>query len=283
MKKIQNQTFAKERSLYNIKDTFLSNVTFSGEEDGESPLKECENIKLSNCKVDLRYAFWHDRTLSINESILSESCRAPIWYSNDVNIKNSKILGVKTFRESGDISLSDSELVSSECFWKCNNIFIKKTNIESEYAFLETCNINISKVTFKGKYSFQYVNNVEIKDSTLDTKDAFWHARNVVVKDSIIKGEYLGWYSENLTFINCEIISHQPLCYCKSLKLINCKMNDCDLAFEYSEVEASIKGKINSIKNPLKGKIVADDIGEIVKEDSKYPCDANIITKGKSK
>ena len=118
----------------------------------------------------------------------------------------------------------------------------------------------------KGKYSFQYDENIEISDSELDTKDAFWHTKNVTVRDSVIKSEYLGWYSENLTLINCKIIGTQPFCYCKNLVLENCTMEGCDLSFERSTVNATIKGKIDSVKNPLGGKIRADEIGEVILE-----------------
>lgn len=124
----------------------------------------------------------------------------------------------------------------------------------------------------KGKYSFQYDENVEITDSELDTKDAFWHTKNVTVRDSIVKGEYLGWYSENLTLINCKIIGTQPFCYCKNLVLENCTMENCDLAFERSSVQVKVAGRIDSVKNPLEGKIIADEIGEVIFE--KDICDA---------
>ena len=49
------------------------------------------------------------------------------------------------------------------------------------------------------------------------------------------------------------------------------------LAFEYSDVEASIKGSIVSVKNPKSGTIIADEIKEIIlTEDKKYPSLANI-------
>ena len=35
-------------------------------------------------------------------------------------------------------------------------------------------------------------------------------------------------------------------------------MEDTDLSFEYSEVEADIKGHVVSIKNPKKGRIIVD-------------------------
>lgn len=83
----------------------------------------------------------------------------------------------------------------------------------------------------------------------------------------MVKGEYLAWYCENITFENCKIIGTQPLCYCKGLKLINCEMIDCDLAFERSEVEATITTPILSIKNPLPGScIVVPAVDEIIRD-----------------
>ena len=84
------------------------------------------------------------------------------------------------------------------------------------------------------------------------------------MENSIVKGEYLGWYSENLTLINCHISGTQPLCYCKGLKLINCTMEDTDLSFEKSEVEATVQGHIISVKNPVCGYVKASSIGEII-------------------
>ena len=100
-----------------------------------------------------------------------------------------------------------------------------------------------------------------------NTKDAFWHAKNVVVRNSVIKGEYLAWYCENVTFENCKISGTQPLCYCKGLKLIHCEMEDTDLSFEKSEVEATLTAPIISIKNPLSGHIRVPAVGEIIMDD----------------
>ena len=119
--------------------------------------------------------------------------------------------------------------------------------------------------------------NLTIEDSILDTKDAFWHAKNVVVRNSTVKGEYLAWYSDGLTLINCRIIGTQPLCYCENLKLIDCTMEGTDLSFEYSDVQADIKGHIDSVKNPRSGVIAADSIGEIIRDNPVYPCTGEVI------
>ncbi|MCQ2802857.1 MAG: DUF3737 family protein [Bacilli bacterium] len=275
---IENQTYSKERSLYNISNTSIINCSFLPlNDDGESPLKECENIEVINSNFSLRYALWHDDGLTLNNVVLNEPCRAPLWYSKNITMNKSSLLGVKGFRECDKISINFSKLISPEVFWRCDRINVNSSEITSEYGFFLSKNIQIDSLTFKGKYSFQYVENMNIRGSNFDTKDAFWHSKNVTIENSIIKGEYLGWYSEGLTLINCAIISHQPLCYCKNLKLVNCKMKECDLAFEYSEVDASIIGSIGSIKNPKSGRIVVGSVGQIVKEDDKYVGNAEII------
>ena len=158
---IKNKTFGFERALYGTKNAVIENCLFEGKEDGESAMKECENIAVVNCRMDLRYPLWHVRGLKV-------------------------------------------------------------------------------------------------------------------------RGGYLAWYSENLTFVRCKIIGTQPLCYCKNLKLIDCTMQDCDLSFEYSDVEADIIGNVLSVKNPRSGRITADSVGEVIlTKDSVYPPKAEVRIRNK--
>ena len=138
------------------------------------------------------------------------------------------------------------------------------TTAEGEYFMFRADTLRFDNVTFKGKYSFQYIKDSIFEDCVFDTKDAFWHAENVLVRNCFVKGEYLAWYAKNITFENCKIIGTQPLCYCEGLKLINCLMEECDLAFEKSYVEATVTTNIDSIKNPLGGFIEAPSAGEVI-------------------
>ena len=89
----------------------------------------------------------------------------------------------------------------------------------------------------------------------------------------MIKGEYLAWYSDGLTLINCKIVGTQPLCYCRNLKLIDCEMVDTDLAFEKSQVEATVTTKVDSIKNPKSGRIQVPELGELVMDEAEAECE----------
>ena len=278
---IENKTFDAERALYNLCETTVKNCTFAGPADGESVLKEARDIVVTGSSFSLRYPLWHVQKYELCDSVLDEKTRAPIWYSNNGVIKGATIKGVKALRECVNTVIERTEIDSPEFGWKTDNTVIKDSKITSEYIFFDSKNIEIDNLDFKGKYSFQYTENVTITDSFLDTKDAFWHSKNVTVKNSTVKGEYLAWFSDGLTLINCKIIGTQPLCYCKNLTLIDCETVDCDLSFEYSDVDATIKGYIESVKNPKSGRITADSIGSIIKEDSIMPSRAEIIINGK--
>ena len=56
-------------------------------------------------------------------------------------------------------------------------------------------------------------------------------------------------------------------------------MEDTDLSFEYSEVEADIQGHIVSVKNPKSGRIVADSIGEIIWDEPVMEVNGEVIVR----
>lgn len=273
---ITNQQFEEERALYHLQDSVVENCIFAGEKDGESVLKEARNIQVKACSFSLRYPLWHVRSFELHHSKMDELSRAPIWYASEGKISDSQIHSIKAIRECRDIEINACEIHSGEFGWKCENIGLSKSKIEAEYLFLDSKHVTLKDVEMKGKYSFQYMDDLVIEDCVLDTKDAFWHSKNVTVKNSTVKGEYLGWFSENLTLIDCQIIGTQPLCYCKNLKLIHCTMKDCDLAFEYSDVQAEIIGEVESIKNPKSGVITVDGVKEIIMEDAVMECQGEV-------
>ena len=283
MKKIENENFPSERALYGADGLLLQNCTFAGEEDGESALKEASRVELERCRMDLRYPLWHDRTVALRYCEMTENCRAALWYSEDVEIADSTLGGIKALRECRDVRLKNTKIVSPEFGWRSRGIRAENCELEGEYPFLMAGELTFDRFTLHGKYSFQYVENAVIENAVLDTKDAFWHTKNVTVRDSVIRGEYLAWYADGLTLERCRIIGTQPLCYCTDLTLIDCEMQDTDLAFEYSDVTATVKGKILSVKNPRSGSITADSIGEILlTDDSRVECRCAITERSRA-
>ena len=271
--KIEGNTFGEERALYGSRDVYVLNCAFDGAEDGESALKESRNVRVENVFCNLRYPFWHDDTLELQSCEMTEKCRAALWYSTDISISDCTMNGVKALRECADVRMERCTVNSTEFGWSTRGIRMRECTAAGEYFLMRSEDVDFREVTFKGKYSFQYVKNAVLENCTLDTKDAFWHAENVTLRNCTVKGEYLAWYSKELTMINCRIIGTQPFCYCEDLKLINCQMEDADLAFEKSRVEAEITTPVISIKNPTEGRITVPAVGELIMDDAAAKCE----------
>ncbi len=77
----------------------------------------------------------------------------------------------------------------------------------------------------------------------------------------------------------CHISGEQPLCYLDGITLIDCTFDEaCDRAFEDSkDIDATIKGSITNIKNPISGKIVADQIGSVTFDEYAKGHDCEIV------
>ncbi len=277
---IENKQYDQERALYFSQKCDIRNCVFAGPADGESVLKESRDITLRDCSFSLRYPLWHVKGFVMERSNMDEQTRAAVWYADNGVIRDCTLHGIKAIRECQNVLLENCRIISPEFGWKSTGITLKDTEIESEYLFMDSRDVKLEHVEMKGKYSFQYMENLEIADSVLDTKDAFWHSKNVTVRNSVVKGEYLAWFSDGLTLTDCKIIGTQPLCYCTNLKLINCILEDTDLAFEYSDVEADIKGHVISIKNPRSGRITADSVGEVIRENPVMECTGEIVVRG---
>ena len=264
---LENQTFDQERALYGSRELAAVRCRFDGPADGESAFKECAGIRAEDCFFNLRYPFWHDHGLTIRRCEMTEKCRAALWYSEDVEITDSRLHGIKALRECARVRMDGCDVISPEFGWSTGGLRMTNTCVQGEYFMMRSRELHFDGVRLKGKYSFQYIEDSVFENCDFDTKDAFWHAKNVIVRNSTVKGEYLAWYCENVTFENCRIIGTQPLCYCKGLKLVNCAMEQTDLSFEKSEVEASITTPVLSIKNPRSGRIQVPAVGEIIRDD----------------
>lgn len=264
MEIIKDKVFGGERPLYRSHDLRLENVVVTA---GESAIKESRDVEAVGCRFEGKYPFWCADRFVIRDCLFTEGARAAIWYSRNLAMSSTVVEAPKMFREVDGLELTDVKLPNAaETLWHCHNVRLR--NVEAngaDYIFMHCQNVEIDNLTLNGNYSFQYCKNVTIRNSVLNTKDAFWNTENVTVIDSVLNGEYLAWYSKRLTLINCQIIETQPLCYAQDLKLRGCRMApDADLAFEYSEVDAQIEGRVTSVKNPTSGHIVADSIGEII-------------------
>lgn len=187
----------------------------------------------------------------------------------------------KLFRRCKHVSLdhvffSDAE----ETMWTCEDITIKNTEINGDYFGKDSSDIYMENVRVIGNYVFDGAKNIVCKNCSSVSKDAFWNCENVTLINCQIDGEYLSWNSSNIIFRDCTIESDQGLCYMDHVTLENCILNQTTLAFEKcSNINATIKSKITSVKNPISGVIKAKKIEMLIIDPAKVdPRDTKIIS-----
>ncbi len=282
MEEIRDKEFGGERPLFESHNMRLINVTIT---DGESGIKECSNIEAEGCRFYGKYPWWHVNGSRISNCYFAPGSRSAIWYSQNMVMKDCVIDGPKFFREMENVELENVTINDAdETFWRVKNLKLHNVRLhDGTYPFMFSENIFVDGLVSDSKYVFQYCKNVEIHNANIVTKDSFWECENVTIYDSTLDGEYLAWHSKNVRLVNCHLAGEQLLCYAEDLVLENCTFDQaCDRVFEYSTVQADIRGAITNIKNPASGRIVADEIGSVtIDENIKGPADCEIILRGK--
>lgn len=282
MNTIKDKSFGGERPLFGEKGLRLENVTIT---EGESGIKCCKNIEADNCRFIGKYPWWHVDGSLLTNCYFEVGSRSAIWYSNDMTMRDTIIDAPKLFREMKNLTLENVQINDAdETFWKVDGIRIKNVKLhEGTYPFMFCQNIYVDGLESDSKYVFQYCKNIEVHNAKITTKDSFWECENVTVYDSVLDGEYLAWHSKNVRLVRCHITGEQPLCYLDGITLEDCTFDAaCDRAFEDStDIDAQIIGHIENIKNPISGRIVADSIGSITRDDfNKGGEDCIIETRG---
>ena len=276
--KIVDKEYGGERPLYRLQDAYLERVTIH---PGESSIKEGGNIIANNCVFEGKYVFWECDSFMVSNSLFRESARSSLWYSREGMLRDCRVEAPKMFRMMKGIKLHNCTFTNGqEMLWDCRDVRIQNCRIENcDYLGMHTNNIYIKDYHQEGNYAFQYSRGIVIRNAVLNSKDALWDSRSVSIYDSVINGEYFAWYSHGLRLYRCHITGPQPLCYCSNLYMEDCTMgDDCNLCFEYSTIQATLKGHVHSIKNPTSGSITVDSVGEIIIDDNqKSPADC-IIT-----
>ena len=254
--------FTGERSLFGSRDVTLNGCVF---ESGESPLKESRNITASECLFRYKYPFWYCDNIRLDRVTFFDLARAGVWYTTRFSMSNSIVEAPKNFRRCRDITLSNVMLSNAqETLWNCTGVTLEHVKARGPYFAMNCRDVKVTDLDLIGDYSFDGAVNVEVADSHLASKDAFWNTENVVVRNAFITGEYLGWNGKNLTLEDCTIESLQGMCYVDNLVMKNCRLINTTLAFEYSDVQADIRGTVDSVFNPGKGCIKADKISHLV-------------------
>ena len=278
---VQNIKTEQTRPFYGSKNVLFKNITVDGIYPSDSAFNESRNITIEDTYVILKYCIWHCHNVILYKTIFDVNSRSSIWYCENIELVDCKLNGVKACRDCSNLTLKDCIINSDDFGWKSKGVKIINCKISGVSLFLDSSNASVDGTEFNTNYMFQYSDNIKMVNSNIVSKDCFWNSKNIYCKNCKFTGDFLGWYSENCIFENCHIDGDMPLCYGKKIKLINCTLANCLWGFEYADIDADIKGHVESIRNVLSGKIVVDSLGEYIQEGQVRECKGIVEVRSK--
>ena len=101
MKEIKEQLLTGERAEYNKHNIKYIDTTFA---DGESPLKECSDIELNNCRFKWKYPLWYSKNIKVFNTTWLDTARSGVWYTKNISVYDSIIAAPKQFRRCENVS-----------------------------------------------------------------------------------------------------------------------------------------------------------------------------------
>ena len=152
--------------MFATHDLRLENIVIT---DGESGIKQCQNMEASNCRFYGKYPWWHVDGALIEDCYFALDSRSAIWYTNDLVMRRCRIDAPKFFREMKRVELEDVELTDAdETFWKVDGLKLKNVKLHGgTYPFMFSQNIYVDGLESDSKYVFQYCKNVEIHHANI--------------------------------------------------------------------------------------------------------------------
>ena len=81
MEVIEQKYLTGERALFKSQNIKVKNSVFA---DGESPLKESNDIEVQGSIFKWKYPLWYCHDIKVKDSTLLETARSGIWYTHNI-------------------------------------------------------------------------------------------------------------------------------------------------------------------------------------------------------
>ena len=72
------------------------------------------------------------------DSEMTQACRAALWYSDHVEITDTKLHGIKALRKCSDVVIRNCDIISPEFGWSTRGIRMEDTTAVSEYFMMRS-------------------------------------------------------------------------------------------------------------------------------------------------
>ncbi len=255
----------QDRALCALQGCTVEDCMFDGPQGGCDALLCGRELTVKHCTFHLPSPLWHLSDGIISDCTFHKGAVSALCYATRVVLSSCQIEGDRALVGGDHIVLDACTIHSHDMGWDSHQVILQNAVVSGNNSLSHASHIHLTDVELTGDYALFHVAEGEIDFSTIHAEGALWHSKNLTISDTVLEGDRPGWYSENLTLSHCVISGKAPFCHCKNLTLIDCVLDpSCENAFEGSEVHATIRGSVTSVRAPLSGSIEADGFATLI-------------------
>lgn len=188
-----------ESALKESRDVRLKNCRFSL----RYPLWHVKNFTMENSSMDelSRAAIWYASDGVIRNSSLG-GIKA-VRECEDIRLENCRIVSQEFGWKSKEITLTDSEIESEYLFFDSRDVKLKQVKMKGKYSFQYMKNLEITDCVLDTKDAFWHSENVTVRNSVVKGEYLAWFSDGLTLIDCKIIGTQPLCYCKNLKLINC--------------------------------------------------------------------------------
>ncbi len=237
--------------------------------DSEEALMRCRELTVANVTFTAPRPLWHLSDAILRDTAITASATRPLRAAAAVTLQGCTIDAALACENGNGITLDGCSINSPDFASGCASLTLTDTVVSGENALSRTTNLTAANLELSADRALSDIVGGRVDFSSLTGDEILWNAKDITISDTILDGARIGWYSENLTLTHCVIIGEKPFAYAKGLTLADCSLDpSCTEAFERSEVDATLRGNVTSVKNPAHGSILADSYDVIILDDT---------------
>ena len=136
---------------------------------GIKAIRECENIRLSNCTVTSEEFGWKSRNISVTDSTL----RAQYLFldSRDVTLDRVEMQGKYSFQYMENLYIRNSVLDTKDAFWHSRNVTVEGCLVKGEYLGWFSDALTLINCKIIGTQPLCYCKNLKLVNCTMEGTD----------------------------------------------------------------------------------------------------------------
>ena len=139
---------------------------------GIKAVRECENIKLSNCSIDSEEFGWKSRGITLTDSKIN--AQYLFFDSRDVVLDRVQMQGKYSFQYMENLTIRNSVLDTKDAFWHSRNVTVENSVVKGEYLGWFSDGLTLVNCKIQGTQPLCYCKNLRLVDCTMvDTDLAF--------------------------------------------------------------------------------------------------------------